>query len=108
MGFNEVTAAGQSFAENSDVFGESFTYANNTFTGVFNQVDIDYRFDEFSVRKITGLICVSSKPQWDAVSLVPQERAHVTYGGIDYPIQSVAGPNSAGEPAYQLTLFRLT
>ena len=108
MGFNEVTAAGQDFSENSEIFGESFTYANNNFIGVFNQVDIEYRLDEFSVRKITGLICVTSKTQWEDAGVVPQDRGLLTYGGISYPIQAIAGSNSSAEPAYSLTLFRQT
>ncbi len=108
MGFNEVTQAGQEFSENSDIFGESFTYQNTQLVGVFNQADIDYRLDEFSVRKITGLTCVTSKSQWAAAGLVPTDRALVVYGNISYPIQAIAGTNSAGEPAYSLTLFRLT
>ncbi len=108
MGFNDVTAAGLSFSEDPEIFGESFTYQNTSLIGVFSQVEIEYRFDEFSMRKITALVCVSSKPQWETAGLVPSDRETVTYGGIDYPIQQIAGANTAGEPAYTLTLFRLT
>lgn len=108
MGFNEVTAAGMTFAENTGVLGEAFTYQGTQLVGCFNQVEIEYQFDELSTRKITGLTCVTSKPQWTTAGLVPANRQLVTYGGIDYPIQQIAGANSAGEPAYTLTLFRLT
>lgn len=108
MGFLDVVEAGQEFSENSNIFGENFTYQNTQLVGCFDQVDIEYRFDEFSVRKITALVCVTSKDQWTTAGLVPADRETVTYGGIDYPIQQIAGANSAGEPAYTLTLFRLT
>lgn len=108
MGFNEVTAAGQDFSENSDIFGESFTYANVALVGVFNQVEMDFTFADFSVRKITALICISSKPQWAAANITPADRESITYGGIAYQIQQIAGANTAAEPAYELTLFKKT
>ena len=108
MGFFEVTQAGQNFAERTDMFGESFTYQNVSLVGVFDQVQLDYQFSDASFRKITALICVTSKTQWAAANLVPANRENVTYGNIAYPIQQIAGLNTAGEPAYTLTLFRLT
>lgn len=108
MGFNEVTAAAQSFAEDSSVFGESFSYQNTALVGVFNQVELDYTLQDFSTRKITALVCVTSKPQWTTAGLVPTDRQLVTYGGITYPIQAIAGANTAAEPAFTLTLFKLT
>lgn len=108
MGFNEVTAAGQSFSESTSVFGESFTYSNTSLVGVFNQVEIEYQFDEFSTKKLTGLICVTSKPQWIAANLTPQDRGVITYGSITYQIEKIDGLNTAGEPAYGLTLKKLT
>lgn len=113
MGFNEVTAAGQDFSENPDVFGESFTYTapgggstTGTLVGVFNQVEIEYQLDEFSFKKMTALLVVSSKPQWGAV--VPDDRGIITYGGIGYQIEKIDGTNTAAEPAYGLTLKKLT
>lgn len=113
MGFNEVTAAGQDFSENPDVFGESFSYTapNGGATtaglfGVFNQVEIEYEFSEFSTKKLTALLVVTSKPQWGAV--VPADRGIVTYGGITYQIEKTDGTNTAAEPAYGLTLKKLT
>lgn len=112
MGFNEVTAAGQTFTENTEVFGEAFTYTapgGNTsisLVGIFNQVEIEYRFSEFSNKQLTGLMCVSSKPQWG--STVPADRGTVTYNGIGYIIEKVDGTKSPSEPSYGLTLKNLT
>jgi len=113
MGFNEVTAAGQDFSEGTEIFGESFTYTapnggatTSGLVGVFNQVEIEYQFDDFSTKKMTALICVSSKPQW--ASVVPANRGKVTYGNIGYQIEKIDGADTAAEPAYQLTLKRLT
>lgn len=113
MGFNEVTAAGQDFSENTEIFGESFTYTapnggstTSGLVGVFNQVEIEYQFDEFSTKKMTALICVTSKPQWGAV--VPADRGTVTYGGIAYQIEKTDGTDTAAEPAFGLTLKKLT
>lgn len=113
MGFNEVTAAGQDFSEGTEVFGESFTYTapnggatTSGLVGVFNQVEIEYQFDDFSTKKITALVCVSSKPQWGAV--VPADRGIITYNGITYQAEKVDGTNTPAEPAFELTLKKLT
>lgn len=113
MGFNEVTAAGQDFSEGSEIFGESFSYQapnNGTTTsglvGVFNQVEIDYQFDDFSIKKMTALLVVSSKPQWGSV--VPEDRGTITYNSIGYQIEKIDGTNTPAEPAYGLTLKKLT
>jgi hypothetical protein len=113
MGFNEVTAAAEAFSEDPEIFGESFTYTapnggatTSGLIGVFNQVQIEYQFDEFSTKKLTGLICVSSKPQWGAV--VPADRGIITYGGIQYQIEQSDGLNTAAEPAFTLTCKKLT
>jgi len=106
--FNAITAAGQMFSESTQVFGESFTYGGQALVGCFDQVALDYRFDEFSVRKITALVCVTSKPQWAAAGVAPADRGLVTYGGVAYPIQRIDGSDSAAEPAYTLTLFKNT
>jgi len=113
MGFNEQTAAGQEFSENSEVFGESFTYTapnggatTSGLVGVFNQVEIEYQFDDFTTKKITSLVCVASKTQWGAV--VPADRGIVTYGGINYQAEKIDGTNTAAEPAYTLTCKKLT
>jgi hypothetical protein len=113
MGFNEVTAAGQSFSEGTSIFGESFTYTapnggatTSGLVGVFNQVEIEYGFDEFSTKKVTGIVCVSSKTQWGAV--VPADRGVITYGGVTYQAERIDGTNTAAEPAYTLTCKKLT
>lgn len=113
MGFNEVTAAGQAFSENTDVFGESFTYTapnggatTSGLVGVFNQVEIEYQFDEFSTKKLTAMYCVTSKPQWGAV--VPGDRGIITYDSITYQIEKIDGSNTPAEPAFGLTLKKLT
>lgn len=106
--FNEITAAGQDFAESTQVFGESFTYGGNSFVGCFDQVDLEFRLDEFSTRKVTALVCVTSKPQWATAGISPADRGLLTYGGIAYTIQRIAGAETASEPAYTLTLFKQT
>ena len=108
MGFNEVTAFGQAFSENTEVFGESFTYSGISLTGVFNQVEIEYAFGEFSMKKITGLMLVTSKPQWTAAGLTPADRGVVTYESVSYQIDKIDGINTTSEPAYTLTLKKLT
>lgn len=113
MGFNEVTAAGQEFSENADVFGESFSYTapnggttTSGLVGVFNQVEVEYQFEDFSTKKMTALICVTSKTQWGAV--VPADRGTITYGGIGYQIEKIDGTDTAAEPAFGLTCKKLT
>jgi hypothetical protein len=113
MGFNDVTAAAQDFSEGTELFGESFSYTapnggatTSGLVGVFNQVEIDYEFADFSTKKITALVCVSSKPQWGAV--VPADRGSITYGSITYQIEKIDGVSTAAEPAYGLTLKKLT
>jgi hypothetical protein len=113
MGFNEVTAAGQSFSEGTSIFGESFTYTapnggatTSGLIGVFNQVEIEYQFDEFSTKKKTGLICVSSKTQWGAV--VPADRGVISYNSIGYQIERIDGSDTPAEPAFTLTCKKLT
>lgn len=108
MGFNEVAAFGQAFSENTEVFGESFTYSGTSLIGVFNQVEIEYAFGEFSTKKITGLMLVTSKPQWAAAGLTPADRGVVTYGSVTYQIEKIDGINTAAEPAFTLTLKKLT
>jgi hypothetical protein len=113
MGFNEQTAAGQEFSENPEVFGESFTYTapnggstTSGLIGVFNQVEIEYSFSDFSTKKMTMLTVVSSKPQWGSV--VPADRGIVTYGDITYQAEKIDGTNTAAEPAYTLSCKKLT
>lgn len=108
MGFYDVAAAGQNFAENTDIFGEAFTYSNASLVGVFNQVEIEYQFGDFSTRKETALICVTSKAQWTTANVTPANRGVVTYGGIGYSIEKIDGMSTGAEPAYTLTLKRLT
>ena len=113
MGFNDVTAAGQEFSEGSEVFGESFTYTapnggatTSGLVGVFNQVEIEYQFDDFSVKKLTSLICVTSKTQWGAVS--PADRGIITYDSITCQIEKIDGLTTPAEPAYTFTCKKLT
>ena len=106
MGFNETALAAQTFSE--DLFGESFTYGGSTFSGVFNQVEIEYQFDDYSTRKETRLICVTSKTQWTTAGATPADRGELTYGSIIYQVEKIDGSNSTGEPAYTLTLKKLT
>ena len=108
MGFSDVVAAGQTFSEATEVFGEAFTYSATSLVGVFNQVEIEYQFGEFSTKKVTGLTCVTSKAQWTAASITPADRGVVTYGSIAYAIEKIDGLNTAAEQAYTLTLKRLT
>ena len=115
MGFNDVTAAGQAFSEGTDIFGESFSYTGPSggattpgLVGVFNQVEIEYQFDEFSTKKLTGLICVTSKPQWSTASISPADRGVINYGSVAYQIEKIDGLSSPGEPAFTLTLKKLT
>lgn len=108
--FTDILAAGADF--NEDVMGESFAYtslANVTksgLVGVFNQVQADFSFEEFSQRKTTDLICVCSKAQWGAT--VPENRGTITYGGIAYKIERIDGADTGGEACYSLNLKRLT
>lgn len=113
MGFNEVTASVQDFSENTELFGEFFAYTapnggstTSGLVGVFNLVEIEYQFDEFSTKKMTALMCVASKPQWGSV--VPADRGIITYGAITYQIEKADGTDTAAEPAYGLTLKKLT
>lgn len=108
MGFNEVTAAAQSFSEGTALFGEAFTYANVSLVGVFNQVEIEYQLAEFSTKKVTGLRCVTGKPQWTAASIAPADRGVVTYGSVPYQIEKIDGSGTTAEPAYDLLLKKLT
>lgn len=108
MSFNEQTAAAQDFSENAELFGEVFTYQNTALVGVFNQVELDYRFSEFSVRQVTALVCVTSKPQWETAGLTPANRQVIVYGGTSYPIQKIDGVGTEAEPAFTLTCFQLT
>ena len=115
MGFNEVTAAGQSFSEDTTVFGESFTYTapnggatTSGLVGVFNQVESEYQFDEYSTKKLTGYVCVTSKPQWTTAVVTPADRGIITYGSVTYQIEKIDGLNTAAEPAYTFTCKKLT
>ncbi len=108
MSFNDVTAAGQAFSELTDIFGESFSYSNASLIGIFNQVEIEYQFAELSTKQMTGLICVSSKPQWVAANVAPADRGVLTYAGITYQIEKIDGASTPAEPSYTLTLKKLS
>ena len=108
--FTDLHDAAQDFSEG--LMGETFSYTSLAGTvttgllGVFNQAQAEFSFEDFSQKRTVDLICVSSKTQWKTV--VPANRATVTYGGIGYLIASVDGDNTAGEIAYTLGLKRMT
>lgn len=106
MGFNDITLAGQVFSETQ--FGESFTYANVSLTGVFDWVQAAYEFEEVGTRMVKVLVCASSKTQWTAANITPANRGELTYGGVAYQIDAIDGANTAGDPTYTLTLRKLT
>ena len=113
MGFNEVTASVQGFSESTQLFGESFSYTapnggatTSGLVGVFNEVEVEYNFNEFSTNKRTALMCVSSKTQWGSV--VPADRGIITYGSITYQVEKIDGANTAAEPCFGLTLKKIT
>lgn len=106
MGFFEVTQAGQTYSEN--VFGEAFTYSNVSLKGVFDQVVRTFTQEDFSQRLITLLRCETSKAQWASANIAPANRGVVTYGGITYEIDEIAGANTSQEPAYTLMLRKNT
>ena len=103
----DVCAAGQAFSEKESMMGEEFTYQGSTLRGVFDQVSLEWEFSDFSFRKVTALVCVTSKPQWVTAGKTPANREEVVFNGTSYPIQAVAG-ESDKEPAFTLTLFRIT
>ncbi len=109
--FDTLNAAAQDFAET--MMGETFSYrAPNGVTtaglvGVFNQVSQDFQFGDFSVKQVTTYTVISSKPQWGSV--VPGDNGQVIdSSGGTYDVNQVAGTSSAGEPAYEITLNKLT
>jgi len=104
--FANVVAAGQDFAENTNFFGESFTYGGATLVGVFSQVEVEYEHSDFSIRRKLALVCVSSKTQWTTAGVSPGNRGTLTYNSIDYTIEGINGADTPGEPAFTLTLFR--
>jgi hypothetical protein len=92
--------------------GETFSYTSTAgatvsgLTGVFNQAQEQFSFEEFSQRRVVDLICVTSKTQWGAT--VPGNRGTISYGSVSYVIESIDGTSSAGEPCYELGLKRLS
>ncbi len=108
MSFNDVTQAAQEFVESTELFGESFTYGGASLIGVFDQVILDYQFGEFSNKKITGLVCVTSKSQWTTAGVAPADRGELTYNSVIYQIEKIDGANTPAEPAFTLTLKKLT
>lgn len=106
MGFNDITKAGQQFSETA--FGESFTYGAATLTGVFDWVSTAFNFEEAGTRVIKVLVCVSERTQWTAAGVAPANRGVLTYGGITYQIDQIDGADTAGDPAFTLTLRKLT
>ncbi len=108
MSFNEVTAAGQAFSEDPEIFGESFAYEGTDFVGVIDQVVREFQMADFSTRLRTVLTVVSSKPQWVIAGKLPRNRGQITYAGKIYEIHDVAGDDTPAEPAFTLTCFKLT
>ena len=111
MGFDSVNRAAQSFAE--EQMGEPFTYTapdggaiTAGLNGVFNKVEFTYTFVDFSTKQVTSVVCISSKAQWQGV--IPSERGLINYGGFSYKVDRFDGASSAGEPAYQIVLEKLT
>lgn len=111
MGFNALNIRGQLFAEAN--MGETFTYAVQggvTLTGllgVFNIVDQEFTFADFSYRKVTTYTCISSCAQWG--NNYPSLRCQITdSSGVTYVVDSIKGSNTAGDPAYELGLSKLT
>jgi len=108
--FDDLNAAAATF--NQAVMGETFSYTSpagsttSGLVGVFNRVAVAYEFQDFAQRATTDLVCVASKTQWGAV--VPANRGTITYGSVAYTIAEIEGLSTAGEPAYTLTLKRLT
>lgn len=108
--FTEIHDAAADF--NEDVMGEAFTYTSTAgvttsgLVGVFNQAQAEFSFEDFSQRRTVDMVCVSSKTQW--ASVVPENRATLTYGNVAYTIDSIDGANTAGESCFTLGLKRLT
>ena len=109
--FDILNRAVQSFAEAN--MGETFSYTSSAgvvtsgIFGVFNQVVADYQFSDFSTKKVTSYTVISGKLQWGSV--VPADRGTITdSSGGSYQIDHIAGYLSAGEPAYELSLRKLT
>ena len=108
--FDTLNAAAADF--NEAVMGESFSYTSTAgattsgLTGVFNQAQEQFSFEDFSQRRTVDLVCVSGKTQWGAV--VPCNRGTITYGSVSFAIESVYGTASTGEPCYELGLKRLS
>lgn len=108
--FDDINGAAADF--NEDVMGESFSYTSpagataSGLTGVFNQAQAQFSMEEFSMRRVVDLVCVTGKTQWGAV--VPANRGTITYGSVAYAIEGIDGGSSAGEPCYTLNLKRLS
>ncbi len=109
--FDTLNAAAQEFAE--EMMGETFSYRSpagvvtSGLVGVFNQVSQDFQFDDFSVKQVTTYTVVSSKTQWGSV--VPGDNGQVIdSSGGTYDVNQISGTLSAGEPAYEITLNKLT
>ena len=109
--FDDLNTAAQSFAETS--MGEDFTYVSPTgvttsgLRGVFNQVTQDFQFSEFSTKLVTVYTVVSSKAWWGAA--YPENNGTVTdSSGVSYNVNGVSGINSAGEPAFEIAMNKLT
>jgi hypothetical protein len=108
--FDDINSAAAGF--NEAVMGETFTYttpagsATSGLLGVFNTVEAEFTFQDFSQRKDVSLVCISSKTQWGAVE--PANRGTITYGGNTYTIEKIAGTDTDGEPCFELTLKVLT
>lgn len=112
MDFDSLNRSGQAFAEAT--MGETFSYTPlgmvatlSGLKGVFNLVVQDYEFEDHSIRQRTAYTVVSGKVQWGVT--VPADRGTITdSSGGTYQIESIGGKVSAGEPAYELTMKKLT
>ena len=108
--FDDINAAAATFNETN--MGESFSYTSpagattSSLTGVFNQAQSQFSFDDFSMRRTVDLILVCGKTQWGAT--VPAARGTITYTSVSYSIEDIDGLASPGEACYSLSLKRLT
>lgn len=108
--FDDINDSAADF--NESVMGESFTYTSTAgattsgLVGVFNQAQVQFSMEDFSMRRTVDLVCVTSKDQWAAVA--PGARGVIAYGGTNYVIESIDGTDSAGEQCYTLSLKRLS
>lgn len=111
MGFDAINALGQQFAETN--MGETFSYTDTNgvsltgLRGVFSRVDQFFNFEDVGMRKVVSYSVITSCAQWG--NEVPTNNGTVTdSSGQSYNVDDVQGVNTAGDPAFEITLMRLT